>query len=214
VPEDGAAAAGGELQLIGQLETATDATARRLTHFGLAWQHRLNAHERLALSAERGESSLFATYPEAGDTRAAVAWTREWSGALRPSFTGSVFLGDETARDEGLGTLGRRYVGFTVGGQLNLFRDHAPYLAFQMRRSYYENYAGAPNGVVAADPLMGASGLRSDDQSRLAAGWRWQVQPHMSLEAGASFELGAPAVVDPGVTEGNRLFFGTRFDFR
>lgn len=200
------------VHLFGEIEPlASESTNRRQGNFGLAWQHRLNTADRFAVSAEYGENALpTAALPEAADSRAAFSWTRQWGGGYRPSLTGSVFMGDEYARDEAVRTPGRRYVGFTVGGQLNLFRDHAPYVAFQMRRNFYDGYSYTDgNGTVetfTAPP-------RSDERSLLSAGWRWQVQRQLSLEAGANFGLSNTSQ-DPYNQERNRVFFGTRFDFR
>ncbi len=194
------------VRVIGEYDQPVDNGKVRPSSFGVAWQHRLSARDQLSVSAEYGESLRYANYADAGDARAAVAYTREFNAALRPSLTGSVFLGDESARTEESRTIGRKYMGFTVGGQLNVFRVHTPYIAFQMRRSYYE-------GNVPGDTLLAGGPVRAEDQSRLAAGWRWQVQPYMSLEAGASVGLGL-GFTDTTLNEGNRVFFGTRFDFR
>jgi hypothetical protein len=194
------------VRVIGEYDQFSDSAKARPSSFGVAWQHRLSARDQLSVSAEHGESLYYVGYADAGDTRAAVAFTREFDAAFRPSLTGSVFLGDESARTDEARGIGRKYMGFTVGGQLNVFRSHSPYVAFQMRRSYYEGYG-------AGDTLLAGGLARTEDQSRFSAGWRWQVQPHMSLEAGASFGLGL-GLTDTTVNEGNRVFFGTRFDFR
>jgi len=194
------------VRVIGEYEKFPENGKSRPSSFGVAWQHRLSSRDQLSVSAEHGESLLYSGYADAGDTRAAFAYTREFNAAFRPSLTGSVFLGDESARTEESRALGRKYMGFTVGGQLNVFRSHSPYVAFQMRRSYYEGYGPGDTPV--------AGGLaRTEDQSRFSAGWRWQVQPYMSLEAGASIGLGW-GLTETTLNEGNRVFFGTRFDFR
>jgi hypothetical protein len=194
------------VRVIGEYEQFPENGKSRPSSFGVAWQHRLSARDQLSVSAEQGDSLLYAGYADAADTRAAVAFTRQFDAAFQPSLTGSVFLGDESARTEEARAIGRKYMGFTVGGQLNVFRSHSPYVAFQMRRSYYEGYG-------AGDTLLAGGLARTEDQSRFSAGWRWQVQPYMSLEAGASVGVGL-GLTDTTVNEGNRVFFGTRFDFR
>jgi hypothetical protein len=178
--------------------------------FGVSWQHRLNARDSLSVAAEYGTGATAAharsevTDARTADARTGVSWTSSWGGEFRPSLTGSLFVGDESAREETSRYLDRRYVGLSVGGQLNLFRDHTPYVAFQYRRSYYD--MGLPGETLPLGPHM-------DDRSLLSAGWRWQVQPSMSLEAGASFGLNSSGQ-DLYSTERSRLFFGTRYDFQ
>lgn len=205
-PSTGGARDTSTVRVIGEYDQFSESGKAKPSSFGIAWQHRLSARDQLSVSAEHADSLRYTGYADAGDTRAAVAFTREFDAAWRPSFTGSVFLGDESARTEEARAIGRKYMGFTVGGQLNVFRSHSPYVAFQMRRSYYE-------GNGAGDALLAGGVARAEDQSRLSAGWRWQVQPQMSLEAGASLGLGL-GFTDTTVNEGNRVYFGTRFDFR
>jgi hypothetical protein len=172
--------------------------------FGVSWEHRLSARDSLSLAAEYGAGVSGHARPDTADARTGVSWTSGWGGGFRPSLTGSVFVGDETARDETLRYLERRYVGLSVGGQLNVFRDHTPYVALQYRRSYYDG-----SNINETLPL----GPRTDDRSLFSAGWRWQVQPSMSLEAGASFGLNSSGQ-DLYNNERSRVFFGTRFDFQ
>jgi hypothetical protein len=197
------------LHVFGEVDPAatqtTDAQARRAGSFGVAWQHRVNAADRLAVSAEHGEGSGFGVLSDSAESRAALSWTHQLGGEFKPSLTSSVFLGDEYGRDEITRQTGRRYVGVSVGGQLNVWRDHAPFVALQMRRSYYET------GSV-ADPAIGAL-PRSDERSFLSAGWRWHVQPSMSLEAGANVGLNVTGF-DINNPERSRVYLGTRFDFR
>jgi hypothetical protein len=182
----------------------SDAFRKSLNSFGVMWQHRLSARDHFSLAAEYGAGSAGGAHVDTAQTRTGLSWTSEWGGGFRPSLTGSVFLGDETARDDSYRFLGRRYVGLSVGGQLSLFRDHTPYVALQLRRSYYDAATLGDNSLLTG---------RTDDRSLLSAGWRWQVQPNMSLEAGASYGLNASGQ-DLYNTERSRLFFGTKFDFR
>jgi hypothetical protein len=183
-------------------------TTQRPGLLGLRWQHRLNADHALAVSAEYGETQLANTastatpYQDAQDSRAVLSWTSRLKWDWRPSITGSVFLGDESAHDETYRYLGRRYYGLAVGGQMILPQAHTPYVSFRLQRSQYGLYD---------DPPYAAS--RFEDQSWLSAGWKWQVQRNLSLQAEASYGLSGPNL-DPLFPERSRVFFGTRFDFR
>jgi hypothetical protein len=180
---------------------------RRASTVGVNWQHRLFPQDRISLTAEAGENlTANSLSQDTFESRAAVSWTREWNVRWRPSLTGSMFIGDESARlDAYRQQLGRRYVGFSFGGQLNIGRDHTPYLSYQLRRSYYGNEV-----VSAADELLPP---RTDDRSLLTAGWRWQATRQLSLKAEASFGLN-PDGLDLYNQERTRVLFGTRFDFR
>ena len=210
----------------GSFAALQDTSPGRVNVFGVSWQHRLNAMNTLALSAEYGESTVVtpggvmeygagtAASPltaETFDTRAALSWTSRLSLAASPSITGSVYLGDAMAREENFRYLGRRYYGFTVGGSLTLFQSHTPYLSFKMQRSLYES--------VATDSLMTTTTThvapRSGDRSLLSAGWKWQVQRSFSLQAEASYGLGSSTTsLDPYSLERSRILFGTRFGFK
>lgn len=178
----------------------------RVNAFGVSWQHRLNAMNSFAVSAEYGEGT--ANYPaplDTLDTRAAFSWTSVLPSAVKPSITGSVFLGDEMAREEIYRHLGRKYYGFSVGGSLTLFQSHTPYVSFKMQRSLYET----TDDTLFVSP-------RSGDHSLLSAGWKWQVQRDLSLQAEASYGLGEtpPGSLDPYSLERSRILFGTRFGFK
>ena len=178
----------------------------RVNAFGVSWQHRLNAMNSFAVSAEYGEGTAIYPQPlDTLDTRAAFSWTSVLPSSVKPSITGSVFLGDEMAREEIYRNLGRKYYGFTVGGSLTLFQSHTPYVSFKMQRSLYE---------TTEDSLLLSP--RSGDRSLLSAGWKWQVQRDLSLQAEASFGLGEapPSSLDPYSLERSRIFFGTRFGFK
>jgi hypothetical protein len=179
----------------------------RINAFGVKWHHQLDTINSFAVSAEYGEGT--AIYPSSQntlDTRAAFSWTSALSAnAGKPSVTGSVFLGDETAREEIYRHLGRRYYGFTVGGSMTLFESHTPYVSFKMQKSLYD----------ATDELQFYS-PRSSDRSLLSAGWKWQVQRDFSLQAEASYGLGTPVAPsqDPYSLEHSRIIFGTKYDFK
>ncbi|HEY5682661.1 MAG TPA: hypothetical protein VIR61_03195 [Sulfuricaulis sp.] len=184
-----------------------DSSPGRLNMFGVAWQHRLNAMNTFAVSAEYGEGTI--AYPSSPsdmyDTRAAFSWTSVLPSAVRPSITGSVFIGDEMAREEIYRHLGRRYYGFTVGGSLTLFQSHTPYVSFKMQRSQFD---------TTDETLFNTQ--RSGDRSLLSAGWKWQIQRDFSLQAEASYGLGesSSSSLDPYSLERSRILFGTRFGFK
>jgi hypothetical protein len=156
-----------------------------------------------AVSAEYGEGTVVS--PLALDTRAAFSWTSVLPSAVRPSVTGSVFLGDEIAREEIYRHLGRKYYGFSVGGSLTLFQSHTPYVSFKMQRSVYE---------TSDDSLFVAP--RTGDRSLLSAGWKWQAGRDLSLQAEATYGLGEAtgSSLDPYSLERSRILFGTRFGFK
>ena len=181
-----------------------DPSLNRVNAFGVKWQHRLDAMNSFAVSAEYGEG--VAVYPvrlDTLDTRAAFTWISQFSSRIKPNVTSSVFLGDETAREEIYRRLGRKYYGFAVGGSLTLFQTHTPYVSFKMQKSLYES---------AEDTLLVSP--RSDDRSLLSAGWKWQVQRGLSLQAEASYGLGNAANPELYNPERSRILFGTRYGFK
>lgn len=216
VAEEGYPADANTVRLYGEVESQRSGTSSfssvgnsslgRVNAFGVSWQHRLNAMNSFAVSAEYGEGTAIYPQPlDTLDTRAAFSWTSVLPSSVKPSITGSVFLGDEMAREEIYRNLGRKYYGFTVGGSLTLFQSHTPYVSFKMQRSLYE---------ITEDSLLLSP--RSGDRSLLSAGWKWQVQRDLSLQAEASYGLGeAPSSsLDPYSLERSRIFFGTRFGFK
>lgn len=191
---------------VGSISSVEDSYLGRVNAFGVSWQHRLNALNSFAVSAEYGEGTAIYPSPlDTYDTRAAFSWTSILPSTVKPSITGSVFFGDEIAREEIYRHLGRKYYGFAVGGSLTLFQSHVPYVSFKMQRSLYET----------ADDTLFVS-PRSGDRSLLSAGWKWQVQRDLSLQAEASYGLGetAPGNLDPYSLERSRIIFGTRFGFK
>ena len=184
---------------------AADLAFRKLSNVAVSWERRFDALNRFSLSAVYTDTLTGRpSGADLGDTHAGMSWTHQLPGTWRPSLTGSVFLGDEFAREEADRHLGRRYLGFAVEGQMTLLKSHTPYLSFQMRRSYYES-AGLE------DNMNGA--LRTDDRQLVSAGWRWQATHSLSLQAEASYGLN-PTGQDLYNPERARVLFGTRFDFR
>lgn len=178
-------------------------SSNRLSGFGIKWQHRVDASNTVAFSAGYAEMPWSVSTPhlDALDTRAAVSWRSTWSGAFRPGLTGSVFVGDENVRDEAYQQLGRRYYGFSVGGELQVAQDHTPYFSYRLRRNFY--HPDDPGYLVAP----------YEEYSQISAGWKWQVQRNWSLQAEAHYGLQG-AHLDPYSPDRSRVFFGTRFDFR
>lgn len=222
VTEDANAADSGEaafgassVSFYGEVETAgnraryssfEESSSNRVNAFGVRWQHHMDTVNSIAISAEYGEGMAINPSPlDTLDTRAAFSWTSRLTSTVKPSITGSVFLGDEVAREEIYRHLGRRYYGFTVGGSLTLFQSHTPYVSFKMQKSLYDNTADEPSFVSP----------RSGDRSLLSAGWKWQVQRGFSLQAEASYGLGSSTTsLDPYSLERSRILFGTRFGFK
>lgn len=178
------------------------ASTPRLRALAIAWEHRLDAASHVTLSA--GYSSptpLFLGAPELADTRASMSLTNRWVGDYSPRLTGSMFVGGESGTVETYRLLGRRYYGFAIGGELTLSRAHTPYISFQTQRAY----AGSEETLPGIFP--------EDERSQIAAGWKWQAKPHLSLQAEASYGYNGSRLRlrDP---ERSRVFFGTRFDFK
>jgi hypothetical protein len=178
------------------------ASAPRLRALSIAWEHRLDATSQVTFSA--GYSSptpRFPGTPELADTRASMSLTSRWAGDYSPRLTGSVFVGGEKGTAETYHLLGRRYYGFAIGGELTLSRAHTPYISFQTQRAY----AGTEETLPGIFP--------DDDRSQIAAGWKWQAKPYLSLQAEASvgYNGNRLRLRDP---ERSRVFFGTRFDFK
>ncbi len=177
-------------------------SAPRLRALTLAWEHRLDATSQVTFSA--GYSSpapRFLGVPELADTRASMSLTNRWTGDYSPRLTGSVFVGGEKGTVESYHLLGRRYYGYAIGGELTLSRAHTPYISFQTQRAY----AGYEETLPGTFP--------DDDRSQIAAGWKWQAKPYLSLQAEASvgYNGNRLRLRDP---ERSRVFFGTRFDFK
>ena len=185
-------------------ETAADGSSvPRLNVLGARWQRPLTASSSVAVSAEYGENVYAPPAPQdTADARAALSWTGRLNTRGQPGVTGSLFVGDEAAKDDTYRDLGRKYYGFAVGGDMTLNGAHTPYVTYRLQKSYY----------AAADDALAATS-RYDGRSLLSAGWKWQVQPRLSLQAEARYGLGGEKLDLYGPERG-RLFFSTRFDFR
>lgn len=177
---------------------------RALTYdaLGVEWSRRLNSQNLLTLSAQYGDYA-YTDQPLADTTNsvAAFAWRGELSGGSHPQLSSSIYLGDETAKDDAYRSLGRRYYGITLDGRFTPYPKHTPYASLRLQRSDY----------LAEDTLL--STPRREDFSRLAAGWDWQVQPNWGLRAEANYSLNNSSVESFGYDHA-RVLFTTRFDFR
>lgn len=170
--------------------------------FGLAWSRRLDSDNLVSLTAQYGDYVyLDQTTRDTTNSVAALAWSRELSGASKLRVSSSIFLGGENAKDEAYRSLGRRYYGVTLDGRFTPYRNHTPYASLRLQRSDYLN----------EDPLSAIA--RREGYSRLAAGWDWQVQPNWGLRAEANHSLNN-SNVDAYGYDHTRVLFSTRFDFR
>ena len=179
---------------------------RALTYdaLGVEWSRRLNSQNLLTLSAQYGDYAYAYADQPLGDTTnsvAAFAWSSELSGGSHPQVSSSIYLGDETAKDDAYRSLGRRYYGVTLDGRFTPYPKHTPYASLRLQRSDY----------LTEDTLLSAP--RREDFSRLAAGWDWQVRPHWGLRAEANYSLNNSSVESLGYDHA-RVLFTTRFDFR
>lgn len=192
---------------------------RLLDGWGLKWQHEMESGHSFAVSAHRADNLYQQDDIVTGETTSTMAsfsWTGRWKGNYKPSFTGSLFLGDENAADEKESEFGRRYYGFSVGGEMTLFRKHTPYLSLKMQKNEYAD--ASYNG----DTLFDESLLATDQTvnplygpefySRLSAGWNWKVRSNWSVTAEANYLL-EDSESELNIDE-SRFYFGTRYDFR
>jgi hypothetical protein len=176
--------------------------ALKYAAFGVAWSRRLDSSNLVSLTAQHGDYAyLEQAARDTNNSLAAFAWSGELSGASHPRLSSSIFLGDESAKDETYRSLGRRYYGVTLDGRFTPYRNHTPYASLRLQRSDY----------LSEDPLSLLA--RREDYSRLAAGWDWQVRPNWGLRAEANYSLNNSNVESYGYDH-TRVLFSTRFDFR
>jgi hypothetical protein len=181
----------------------TDDGARRFDAYGLEWRRRFGAAHELALSARRGEHGALDGNARDSSTGnvAQLAWSSAFAGNYQPRVMGSVFLGDESAKDKGPRWFGRKYFGLSLDGSFTAFEKHTPYASLLLQRSDYD----------ATETSLSAA--RREDYSRLAAGWNWQVRPNWGLRAEANYVLNTSG--QPGYDyERSQLLFSTRFGFK
>lgn len=175
---------------------------RKFDALGVEWQRRLDSKNLVSLSAQFSEFVALDQGPrDTSSTAAALGWSSEFSGSTRPRLSGSIYLGDETPKDEAQRFFGRRFYGFVLDGRFTPFQNHTPYASLRFQRSDYEW----------EDPQL--LGVRREDYSSLAAGWSWQVLPHWGMRAEANYSLN-DSTVELYDYDRMQFFFSTRFDFR
>lgn len=175
--------------------------ARSFRALGIQWQHSLGTDQALTLAAQYGGYSYDDPHAETTSRMAKFGWSGEVSSGLRPRLSGSLFVGDDVAKEVAYRHLGRRFYGFAVDGSFSPVQDHSPYISLTMQWSDYD----------AIDPAHAV--IRKEEYSRLAFGWDWRVTQDWGLRAEANYSLNS-ANVDLYDYDRRRLFFGTRFDFR
>jgi hypothetical protein len=169
----------------------------------LKWQHQPVGGHSLRFSAGYGDDVYLEKMPyDSVSTMAELAWTGQGAGRFRPSLSGSLFVGDAATRDEAYRHLDRKYVGFTLGGRVTLFKTHSPYISFKRLRASYDEAA-------LEDPLAVSAEI-----SRLTAGWDWQVRPNWRLRAEADYMLEDDFSLSLDRYDRSRVLFSTRFNFR
>ena len=184
----------------------------RLDAWGIKWQHRLASDHSFALAAHRS-SNLYMDSPLGSSTTSTMAsfsWSSDLKGRHQSRITGSVFYGDESAVQQvETGPSGRRYYGLSVGGEFTVFRDHTPYLSLKLQKSdLAENEVDAAPAVATDD----SAAWGTDFYSRVSAGWSWKVDRNWSLKAEANYSFNDTRL--DWRFDQNRVFFGTRYDFR
>jgi len=181
---------------------------KQLDAWGVKWEHDLDKDSSFALAASHSDN----VYAEEKlqntiSNMATLSWTSRFYGKRRSELTGSVFLGDEVAAEESDEQLARRYYGFSVGGQMTLFRSHTPYLQLKLQKSRY-----ALDGELNTPELASGYNPEPDYYSRLSAGWRWKVRGNWSVNAEANYSS-SDKELNWRFNE-SKVFFGTRYDFR
>lgn len=171
---------------------------------GIKWRHRFGESNHLTVGAQYGRAS-YGGYDNSdprssASTLATVTWTSAW-GQDSSAVTGSVFFGDEKAQAGSAGALTRQVYGMAVGGKWAISESHTPFVSYRYQTGY---------GAEA--PLSGNL-FEYDNATYLSAGWNWQVSSNWSMKAEADFAYQRPTL-DLLNTNGTRLFFTTRYDFR
>ena len=169
----------------------------------IEWQHNMNASNFLTLSARHGDSLYSdAELPGTSGTAATLSWSTLFGGDSR--VIGSLYAGDEVAKERSNGNTDRRYYGLHVEGRYGLWRDHAPFASLKWQRSNYETQGntGTANSL-----------LRRESFSYLGAGWNWQVSPSWDVRAEANYSL-ADDSAEAVEFDRTQLYFSTRYGFR
>jgi tetratricopeptide (TPR) repeat protein len=147
---------------------------RRLLALGLEWSRDLDARNQVLGFGQAGTIR----YPDdsARDVDLLLAgggWSHQHA-RLPLLLSGSVYLGDESARRPTGDPNARLYFGARLGMQWSGFETHTPYAAFAWQRSDYD----ADNPVFLR--------AREEDFRELRLGWSWQPQRQWNVTAEAS----------------------------
>lgn len=173
----------------------------RFNSLGLEWARRLDPRHQVSVGAQYGDLAYEVSNGfNASSVLASLGWAGDY-GANRSHVGTSVFLGEDTIGEQAYKHLGRRYFGLAVDGSVSLFRYHTPFVSLKLQWSDYDEN----------DPTFLVN--RSDDYSRVSAGWDWQVLPNWRLRAEADRTTNT-SNLSPYEYDRNRLFFSTQFDFR
>lgn len=170
---------------------------------GVKWRHQFGDSSHLTVGASYGNSQYSALESVGGTNSssklATVSWTSSWAGAGEREVTGSLFFGDEKARNGTSIDVTRQVYGLSVGGKWAISAAHTPFVSYRYQTGYGAN---------------GASDLfEFDNATHLSAGWNWKVNPNWSIQAEADFSYQQPTL-DLLNVNNTRLFFKTRYDFR
>lgn len=171
---------------------------------GVKWRHQFGDSSHLTVSAQYGTSQ---NGPDSGlnsfssSKLASVSWTSAWPGAGERAITGSLFFGDEQARNSSTVDVTRQVYGMSVGGKWALSATHTPFISYRYQTGLGENALVSPDL------------FQLDNATYLSAGWNWQVKPNWSIQAEADFAYQQPTL-DLFNVNSTRLFFRTRYDFR
>ena len=177
---------------------------QELSAWGVKWQHHVGVNNSFAVTARRGQNRYTDTeLPNTTSTMASLSWTGRWQEQSEVStLTGSIYFGDESAERASESELGRKYYGITLGGRVNVAKDHTPFLSFKLQKSDYEE-----------DMLQYSPILLDGYYSQLSAGWDWRIMRNWNIRAEANYTLNSEEL-DIHDYDRNRIFFGTRYDFR
>lgn len=151
-----------------------NAQFRRVLTLGLEWSRDLDSRNQLSGFGQLGTIR----YPDDGNRDVGLllaggGWNHRHA-RLPVLLSGSVYLGDESARRSAGDPNGRRYLGMRLGAQWSGIRGHTPYAALTWQRSDY----------AAANPVFLRA--REEDYRELRLGWSWQPQRQWNLTAEAS----------------------------
>lgn len=172
---------------------------------GVKWRHRFGESSHLTVGAQYGQSQATAL-ENAGSAvssskLATVSWTSSWAGEGERAITGSLFIGDEQAKNSDSVDANRQVYGLSVGGKWALSETHTPFVSYR----YQAGFGG--------DAYHASNLFEFDNATHLSAGWNWKVSSNWSIQAEADFSYLEPTL-DLFDVSNTRLFFKTRYDFR